>query len=125
MSELIPWTRTGELFPTLFRDRFFREFDDLMDRFLGKEPFLTGFTRTFTPAIDISETDDAFLVKGEIPGIDPKDLDISLTGQVLTITGEKKEEKEEGDGGTHRKERRFGSFTRKFTLPCEVEKDAI
>lgn len=99
MSELIPWTRTGELFPTLFRDRFFRELDDLMDRFLGKDPFLTGFTRTFTPAIDISETDDAFLVKGEIPGIDPKDLDISLTGQVLTITGEKKEENEQGNWG--------------------------
>ena len=103
MSELIPWTRTGELFPTLFRDRFFREFDDLMDRFHGEEPFLTGFTPTFSPAIDISETDDASPVKGEIPGVDSKDLHISLTGEVLTITGERKEEDEAGNGGTPQK----------------------
>jgi HSP20 family protein len=126
MSQLIPWRRTGDFFPKVFRDRFFRECDDLMGRFHGEEPFLTGWTPTFSPAIDISETDDVFLVKGEIPGIDPKDLHISLAGEVLTITGEKKEEEnEEGNGVTHRRERRFGSFSRKFTLPCEVDKDAI
>lgn len=98
MSELIPWSRKGEFFPSQSRDRFLHEFDDLIDRFLGEEPFLTGFTRTFTPAMDISESDEAFFVKGEIPGIDPKDLETSLTGQVLTITGEKKEETEEKNG---------------------------
>jgi HSP20 family protein len=126
MFELIPWRRREtEAFPTLFSDRFRREFDDLVDRFFGKEPFLTGALGTFSPAIDISETDENYLVKGEIPGIDPEDLEINLTGDVLTIKGEKKEETEEKDESMYRKERRFGTFKRVFTIPCEIQEDKI
>ena len=126
MSELVPWARMEEeRFPSLFRGRFFREFDDLMHRFFKEEPFFTGRAQTFQPAIDVSETDEEFVVKGEIPGIDPKELDVSVTGQVLTIKGEKQEEKEEKDEGTYRKERRFGSFSRSITIPCEIQEDKI
>ncbi|MDQ7784140.1 MAG: Hsp20/alpha crystallin family protein [Desulfomonilaceae bacterium] len=125
MSELIPWGTREETRPSLFRTKFFREFDDLMSRFFGEEQFFTERWPGFHPAIDISETDDEIVVKGEIPGIDPKDMDISLTGRVLSIKGEKKEEKEEKQEGTYRKERRFGSFSRSFTVPSEIREDKI
>ena len=126
MFELTPWRRREkESLPTLFRSRLSREFDDLVDLFFRKEPFLTGSMRTFQPDIDISETDEAFIVKGEIPGIDPENLDVSITGQVLTIKGEKKEEKEEKQEGIHTKERRFGSFSRSFSIPCEIDEEKI
>ena len=126
MSQLIPGRFRGdEPLPSLFRNRFFREFDDLVNRFFGEDA-LTGHTpRTFSPAIDISETDEEFIVTGEIPGVDPKELDVSLQGQVLTIKGEKTEEHEEETEGSYRKERCFGSFSRSFTLPCEVQEDKI
>jgi HSP20 family protein len=126
MFELTPWRRREkESFPTLFRSRLFREFDDLVDLFFRKEPFLSESMQTFHPDIDISETDENFIVKGEIPGIEPENLDVSLSGQVLTIKGEKKEEKEDKQEGIHTKERRFGSFSRSFSIPCEIQEGKI
>ena len=77
------------------------------------------------PAFDISEADDHFVVKADLPGIDPKNLDISLTGNVLTIRGEKKEEREEKNERYYTLERQFGSFTRSFMLPADVKEDGI
>lgn len=126
MTELMPMRLREEYpFPTLFHTRFFREFDDLVNRFFGEEALISGTARKFSPAINISETDDAFIVTGEIPGVDPKNLDVSLQGQVLTITGEKTEEKEEKGEGSYRNERCFGSFSRSFTLPCEIQEEKI
>jgi HSP20 family protein len=78
-----------------------------------------------TPAFDISETDNEIHVKAELPGMDPKEIEITLTGDLLTIKGEKKEEKEEKGENFHRRERRYGSFSRSFRLPVEVKADSI
>jgi HSP20 family protein len=126
MFELMPWRRRDrESYPISFPRDFQRSFEDLINRFFGDEQLLPGFSRTFTPAIDMSDSDDAFVLEAEIPGIDAKDLDISLTGDVLTIKGEKKEKKEDKKKGVHRVERTFGSFSRSFQLPCEVQEDKI
>ena len=113
---LIPWKRREWI-------ELRREFDDLFTRFFGEEA-KTGIT-SFSPAIDVTETDKDIVVKAEIPGMNSEDLDVSLTGEVLTIKGEKKEHKQENEAGRHRIERMFGSFTRSFTLPCPVQQDNI
>ncbi|MGO9020003.1 MAG: Hsp20/alpha crystallin family protein [Syntrophobacteraceae bacterium] len=77
------------------------------------------------PAFDISEADDHFVVKADLPGIDPKNLDISLAGNVLTIRGEKKEEREEKNERYYTLERQFGSFSRSFMLPADVKEEGI
>ena len=73
----------------------------------------------------MAENDNAYIVTAELPGIDPKDIDISLEGNVLTLRGEKKEESEKKDKNYHRVERRYGSFVRSLTLPAEVNADKI
>ena len=71
------------------------------------------------------DTKGDFVVKAELPGIDPKDIDISLSEGVLTIRGEKRQEKEEKDEGYHLVERSYGSFTRSIRLPREVQNEKI
>lgn len=99
--------------------------DYLFRRFWIEEPFRSQESCQFSPAIDISETDEDIIVRAEIPGVDPKDLDVSCAGGTLTIRGEKKVEKEEKGEGFHRVERWFGSFTSSFSLPCRVQEDNI
>jgi HSP20 family protein len=77
------------------------------------------------PDFDIAEADDHFVVKADLPRIDPKNLDISLAGNVLNIRGEKKEEREEKNGRYYTVERQFGSFSRSFMLPSDVKEDGI
>ena len=71
----------------------------------------------FLPPVDISEDDHNIKVKAEIPGVKPEDLSLTLENNVLTITGERKFKDEEEKDNFHRMERRFGKFTRSFTLP--------
>jgi HSP20 family protein len=100
------------------------EMNDLMNRFWAgtAEPF--GLAE-WAPALDVSESDDAVLVDVEIPGIDPSDLDISVTGDVLTIRGEKRDETGQPGRNFHRVERRYGQFTRTLTLPAAVNADQV
>lgn len=77
------------------------------------------------PAFDICENDKEYLIEGEIPGMDSKNIDISLDEGVLSIKGEKKREKEEKDENYHIIERRYGSFQRKFILPEDVVADKL
>ena len=72
------------------------------------------------PFIDLSETEDDLIIKAEIPGIDPEDLDISITGDILNIKGEMKQEFVQDSENYHRVERRYGSFSRTIQLPCRV-----
>lgn len=76
----------------------------------------------FHTRMDVSETDTAVVVKMDLPGVAAKDIDISVDNNLLTIRGERKEEKEETDKAKqyHRIERRFGSFSRSLPLPCAV-----
>jgi HSP20 family protein len=77
------------------------------------------------PALDISETDNEIVAKAELPGMDPKDVQITLRNNVLTIKGEKKFEDEEKKDNYHRIERSYGCFQRSISLPADVQEDNV
>jgi HSP20 family protein len=98
-----------------------KEMDRLFDRFWeGDFPQLPSMG-DWAPALDVSETKDAVMVKAEIPGMDPKEIQLSLQDQVLTLKGEKKQEKEEKDEHYYRAERSYGTFVRAVRLPTPVD----
>jgi len=76
-------------------------------------------------SLDILETDTAIEAKLDLPGVKPKEIDIQLNGSLLTVSGERREEKEDKSKTYHRIERRAGSFSRSFTLSCPVEEDEV
>jgi HSP20 family protein len=118
--ELAPWRPFREL------EKMRREMDRLWDSFFEERPRRRGEEiGEWLPSLDVSETKGDLVVKAEIPGIDPKDIDISLTNDLLTIKGEKKQEKEEKEENYHLIERSYGSFTRSIRLPKEVQSDKI
>ena len=82
-------------------------------------------TAAFAPAADIYEDEKKIVIKLEVPGIEEKDLDVSVENNTLTVKGERKFEKEEKEENFHRVERRYGSFTRSFTLPSTVNSDDV
>lgn len=98
-----------------------------MDRLFNDTFSPTGLfdSTTWSLALDVAEKDNQFVVQAAIPGINPDDLDISLSDNVLTIKGETKAETESDEGQYHLRERRFGSFCRSVQLPTSVEADAV
>jgi HSP20 family protein len=112
MRTLMPWTGVPGVR---------REMDRLLERFLEPEWGDFPMLGEWTPRLDVSETKDALLVKAEIPGIDQKDIHVTLQENVLTIAGEKKQESEEKDERHHRIERGYGAFTRSVRLPASVD----
>jgi HSP20 family protein len=84
-----------------------------------------SFGNFWSPAVDIREHEDAYLVEVELPGLTKDDVKITMENNILTIQGEKKHEKEEKRGDYHRTERVYGSFQRSFTLPSSVKNDKI
>src|SRR4030042_2306166 len=103
------------------------EMDRLLDTFLLGVPQRGDFWEEaeWLPAVDVAETKNEVVVNGEIPGMDPKEFDISLKEGTLTIKGEKKQERVEGEENYHLVERRYGAFSRSIPLPQEVESDKI
>lgn len=101
------------------------EMDKLWSRFFGERPFMEPFGKEWAPSLDVSETKDNIVVKAEVPGMDGKDIDISLSGGVLTLKGEKKQEKEEKDENYYFSERSYGAFSRSIKLSQEVQTDKI
>jgi HSP20 family protein len=99
--------------------------DRLWDRFLGDKPFGTLLTEDWLPTVDISETKDKLLIKAELPGLDAKDVDVSISGDILTIKGEKKKEEEQKDEHFYACERYNGFFQRSFRLPVTIRADKI
>lgn len=85
------------------------------------EPFWSGQTASFTPHVDVTENDKEMRISAELPGMDEKDIDITLNHDSLTIKGEKREEKEDKGKDYYRMERSYGSFFRTIPLPVEVE----
>ena len=77
------------------------------------------------PAIDMSEDEKAYKISAELPGIDAKDIDVSVSGDMLVLKGEKRQEKEEKDKNYHFSERAYGSFQRSFQLPSSVDRDKV
>ena len=82
-------------------------------------------TASFVPAVDVYEDEKAVVLKLEVPGVEEKDLDISIEKNTLTVKGERKFEKEEKEENFHRIERRYGSFYRAFTLPSTVDTENV
>ncbi len=122
MKNLIPWKR---------RDRelvnFSKDFDSLLDQFF-KEPVFSIprlFEEDWYPSVDVSEGKRDIIVKAEIPGVDKEGIDISLDGRILTIRGEKKQEKEHSDEHYHRVESSFGFYKRTLELPADVDESKV
>jgi len=103
------------------------EIDRLMDTFLFGVPQRGDFWEEaeWLPAVDIAETKNEIVVNVEIPGMDPKEFDISLSEGTLTIRGEKKQDRLEKEENYHLTERRYGTLSRSISLPQEVESDKI
>lgn len=120
MLELIPYRGIGPL------RGLRRQMDDLWGRLLD-EPLApsTAGEGSFVPSVDMRETESAIEITAEVPGLKPEEIDVSLTGDLLTLKGEKKEEKEQKGENYHLVERRFGSFSRSFRLPVEVDPKKI
>ncbi len=96
-------------------------------RLFDVEPFgrLETAIGATLPVVDVVETEKGYQIKAEMPGMDDKDVEISLSGDMLTIRGEKSESKEEKEGEYHVSERRYGSFQRSFSLPDGIDRDHI
>lgn len=77
------------------------------------------------PALDIQETDKQYKIALEVPGVEEKDIQITLDNDVLLVRGEKRQEQETKDGGFHRVERSYGSFQRALNLPADANQDTI
>ena len=118
---------------------FRSEMDRLFDRFgsgfgfpslrrmFDIEPAWRSSFSFSTPAIDMSEDEKAYKISAELPGIDAKDIDVSLSGDMLVLRGEKRQEREEKDKNKnyHFSERTYGSFQRAFDLPTTVDRNKI
>jgi HSP20 family protein len=134
MRELIPWTRGREVTSGRRVEHplvaFQREMDRLFEDFwrgfdlplFGRPERIAG---SVSPRIDISEKDNEVVVTAELPGLDEKDVEVTLTDNVLSIRGEKKVEKEEKERGYTYTERSYGSFERRIPLDVEVLSDKV
>jgi HSP20 family protein len=111
----------------------FREFDDLFTRYnrLSGGRQLPGETKReaavadWRPAADISETGKEYLIKAELPAVKKEDVDVTVHDGVITIKGERRIEKSDADEKQHRVESFYGSFSRSFSLPADVDESGI
>jgi HSP20 family protein len=121
LREMIQWTsRLHTPLATLEN-----EFEELMERlFRPEEGFFNGLEK-FTPISNFAETEKAYEVTVELPGMKPEEFNVEVKNGELWITGERKEEKEEKGKTWHRVERRYGEFRRIFALPAEVKEEEV
>lgn len=115
--------RPGQLFDPWHA--FGGRFDSLFDDFLGgrRLPSLIREDAYLAPSVEVSETDEELTFQVELPGISKDDVDVSITEDMLVISGEKKQESEKEDKDYHVSERVYGSFRRSFGLPADVDSD--
>jgi len=106
------WDPLMEMAPTM-ADMF-----RMPERLLGEE-------MSFVPTMDMQETDNAYVLTAEMPGMDPKNVDISVRNGVLELKGEKKEEKESDQTGTGWTERRYGAFHRQIPLDQDIKEEQV
>jgi len=138
MGNLIPWNwgkknlpirkedNSSEYSPHLaLQNDMNRVFDNFFRSFEGG--MLSSFSEMsegmFQPKVEVKENANNLRVSVELPGIDDKDIDVSITDDALTISGDKREEKEENTRGYYRMERSYGSFQRRIPFPCSIDKD--
>jgi HSP20 family protein len=104
-----------------------QRWDDFFNRpFLPTaRQFFPSTAGEWSPSIDVMEKNDRYVIKAELPGVKEEDVEVSLTGDILTISGEKEEESEEEERGYHYSESSYGSFSRSLTVPSNVDVDDI
>lgn len=109
--------------------RPFREMDDFFRSYnRALSPSLSGessLVTDWTPSVDITENDDEFLIKAELPEVNRDDIDVNINNGVLTLSGERKSKSETKNEKEHRIERFYGSFSRSFSLPDNVREEDI
>jgi HSP20 family protein len=132
IKDLVPWKwgekqvpvkQAGQDSIDTIQQNINRLFDDF---FFGSSliPFNQNWG-SFNPSIDVTETDKNYKVSAELPGLDENDIQVSLDRNILTISGEKKTEKEDKGQNYYRMERSYGSFQRCISLPANIESDQI
>ena len=99
--------------------------NQLFDRSFGQSSQTSAALNTWTPAVDVYEDENAFLIKIDLPELSKEDVKVNLNENVLSLTGERRFEHEDKRDGYHRVERRYGQFYRSFTLPPNVNSEAI
>jgi HSP20 family protein len=105
--------------------RLRREIDRLFDTPFGFLAPATSFFEGWTPAVDIYEDKDKYVIKAELPGMKKEEIEVSLDGNTLSISGERKQEEEKREGDRYRSERFFGRFQRSVTVPVAVQSGNI
>ncbi|NJN99424.1 MAG: Hsp20/alpha crystallin family protein [Anaerolineales bacterium] len=136
IKDMVPWKKSDKNVLvrrhddpfTGFRDEMDRLFDDFFGRGFGLTPFEGGAMDhfgTFNPQVDVTENDKEVKITAELPGLSEQDVEVSLSNDVLTISGEKKHEKEDKGDNYYRMERSYGSFQRTIPLPAEVQSDKV
>jgi len=123
MKSLIPMRNNGVALLDQVRD----EMDDMFQRFFGLPTDGQNATQvtSWSPRVDISETDKDLFIKADLPGVDPKDVEVTVRDGILTIHGEKKEEREEKQKNYYRVERFFGEFYRSIPLPVGADESNV
>ncbi len=116
MNNITRWTPTTAY---LSREPFARMFDSFFNDMQGEE------TRSWVPPVDIQETGEAYLFHAELPGLTRDDIHITLENNVLRVSGERKLDKDVKKENYHRVERTYGTFTRTFTMPTQVDSDKV
>jgi HSP20 family protein len=134
LGSLIPWRDKTQVdaHSDTYADPFTsfrREVDRMFDDFFrsagqGLQPWSAGW-HAMAPRIDISDSDKELVITAEMPGLDEKDFEVTLAGDLLTIKGEKKTENEDRNGNAYYVERRFGSFSRSVRLPFEAGDEQV
>lgn len=126
MAGTLSTQRRRNLLPSLARSQFpgMQQLEELIENFWDEVGDGWG-TQLLAPPLDMSETDKDVCLRLDVPGVKPKEIDVQVNGNQLTISGERKEEKEEKGETFHRIERRAGRFSRCVTLPCAVQEDKI
>ena len=127
-------TQTRSAAPDVFQS-FRNEMDRLFDRFgfssfrrmLDLDPYW-GYESSFgvtAPAVDVTEDEKAYRIAAELPGMAEKDIDVTVTGDMLVLKGEKRQEHEQKDKNRYLSERSYGAFQRNFSIPDGVDRDKI
>lgn len=122
MANLVRWDPFGEMWS--LRQAMDRLFEDAWVRPWGVRRVDGEATPTSSLALDLYETGDDLVVTAAVPGVRPEDIDITIQGEVLTIKGESKAQKDVDEGNYHLHERRYGRFHRQVALPTSVDADA-
>ncbi len=118
---IVRWEPFRDLVST--QDRFNQLFNDTFARAFGDQQEVSP--RAWVPPVDIYETGDSLVLKAELPGINPDDVEIRVEDSTLYLKGERKFEKEVKEENLHRVERSYGTFTRSFALPNSIDADKV